>query len=175
MSPWTSEIIDRLRQHVAGGLSAKECAAELKSEFRHSFTRNAVISKAQRIGLRPGSLDMIAREKQRKRTSTKRLRPPMRVPIIQFEPVMPDDDLRIPQAQRRTLVELENHHCRFPIGEPSAADFFFCGAPTADLVGGRPYCAAHARRAYHSSSIPVSERAQARMSRFGHWAARVAE
>jgi GcrA cell cycle regulator len=175
MSPWTSEIIDRLRQHVADGLSAKECAAELKSEFQHSFTRNSVIGKAQRIGLRPGSLDMITREKQRKRNGIKRSRKlPMRTPIIQFEPVMPDDDLRIPQAQRRTLVELENHHCRFPVGEPGAADFFFCGAPTADVAGGRPYCRAHARRAYHSNSTPISERAQARMSRLGFWPARTA-
>jgi GcrA cell cycle regulator len=184
MSPWTSEIIDRLRQHMADGLSAKECAAELKSEFQHSFTRNSVIGKAQRIGLRPGSLDMITREKQRKRDGIKHPRkgrvlklhkPPMaRAPLAWPEPVTVDD-LRIPQAQRLTLVELENHHCRFPIGEVGSPDFFFCGAPTADMAGGRPYCRAHARRAYHSNSTPVSERAQARMSRLGHWAVRAAE
>jgi hypothetical protein len=35
--------------------------------------------------------------------------------------------------------------CRWPIGDPGAEDFFFCGGETA---AGLPYCVFHARIAY---------------------------
>lgn len=38
------------------------------------------------------------------------------------------------------LLELENHHCRYPLGDH--APFVFCGAQRAD---GSSYCVAHDR------------------------------
>ena len=35
--------------------------------------------------------------------------------------------------------------CQWPIGDPSAQDFKFCGAP---IEPGRPYCAKHCEQAY---------------------------
>jgi len=35
--------------------------------------------------------------------------------------------------------------CQWPIGDPSAQDFKFCGAP---IEPGRPYCAKHCEAAY---------------------------
>jgi GcrA cell cycle regulator len=139
--------------------------------------KNSIIGRRGRLGLsKSHPLKNVDVKRPRKGRVPKLHKPPMaRPPLPPPEPVTVDD-LRIPQAQRRTLVELENHHCRFPVGEPSAADFFFCGAPTADLAGGRPYCAAHTRRTRGPRiALPVSERAQARMSRLGHWAARAVE
>jgi hypothetical protein len=43
---------------------------------------------------------------------------------------------------------LTNDSCRWPHGQPGTKTFHFCGAPGADLEGGRPYCERHARRAY---------------------------
>ena len=51
----------------------------------------------------------------------------------------------IPIGQRRTLLELTEETCRWPIGDPGSADFFFCGGQTAT---GLPYCAYHSRVAY---------------------------
>lgn len=48
----------------------------------------------------------------------------------------------------KSLFELTNESCRWPHGRPGAANFFFCGAPGADLENGRPYCAHHMQRAY---------------------------
>jgi len=48
----------------------------------------------------------------------------------------------------KTLFELTNDSCRWPHGQPGTKAFHFCGAPGADLEGGRPYCERHARRAY---------------------------
>jgi GcrA cell cycle regulator len=58
-----------------------------------------------------------------------------------------------PPRSSKTLLELTNDSCRFPHGEPGTRGFFFCGAPEADLEGGRPYCARHARLAYSSAAI----------------------
>ena len=48
----------------------------------------------------------------------------------------------------KRLFELTNDSCRWPHGQPGTKAFHFCGAPGADLEGGRPYCERHARRAY---------------------------
>ena len=55
------------------------------------------------------------------------------------------DDLAIPAKQRKHLLDLEPGDCRFPVGDPQEADFFFCGAKK---ESGLPYCKGHAMRAY---------------------------
>jgi len=44
----------------------------------------------------------------------------------------------------KTLLDLESHDCRWPIGEPRHPDFHFCGAPQ---LPGHPYCEQHWRLA----------------------------
>jgi GcrA cell cycle regulator len=56
----------------------------------------------------------------------------------------PGIDAGIPLSQRRSFLELTDDTCRWPVGDPCNADFFFCGAqPLPD----KPYCAAHCARA----------------------------
>jgi GcrA cell cycle regulator len=55
----------------------------------------------------------------------------------------------IPIGQRRTLLELTEQTCRWPIGDPGSGDFFFCGG---NPIGGLPYCAYHSRVAYQAAS-----------------------
>ena len=43
---------------------------------------------------------------------------------VEPEPEMLDNV--IPIGQRRTLLELTEQTCRWPIGDPGSADFFFC-------------------------------------------------
>jgi GcrA cell cycle regulator len=57
-----------------------------------------------------------------------------------------------PRPRGISLLELTNETCRFPHGDPGEPGFFFCGAPDADLEGGKPYCAQHARRAYNGAA-----------------------
>jgi GcrA cell cycle regulator len=70
-------------------------------------------------------------------------------------------DADIPLAQRRTLLTLENQHCRWPVGEVGEPDFFFCGHPSADVLDGRPYCAWHAMRASGGRPAPRPAQAEA--------------
>jgi len=55
-------------------------------------------------------------------------------------------ELFIPVEQRLTLLELNEHTCKWPIGDPLTKDFYFCGQHSDE---GRPYCEFHSRRAYH--------------------------
>jgi GcrA cell cycle regulator len=57
----------------------------------------------------------------------------------------------VPMGQRCSILELNESTCRWPIGDPSAVDFFFCGGKT---IEGLPYCGFHSRIAYQ----PASER-----------------
>ena len=55
-------------------------------------------------------------------------------------------ELFIPVDQRLTLLQLSEHTCKWPIGDPLTPDFYFCGQHSED---GKPYCEFHSRRAYH--------------------------
>lgn len=58
------------------------------------------------------------------------------------QPVSNSVELEIPLQQRKTLLELSDAVCRFPIGDVGEEGFFFCGGQTNDRP---PYCAYHTR------------------------------
>jgi GcrA cell cycle regulator len=43
------------------------------------------------------------------------------------------------------LLQLLDHHCRWPIGDPRGHRFYFCAA---DREAGVPYCSFHMRKAF---------------------------
>ncbi len=55
-------------------------------------------------------------------------------------------ELYIPEDQRLSLLQLNEHTCKWPIGDPLTPDFYFCGQHSDE---GKPYCEFHSRRAYH--------------------------
>ncbi|MCI4665010.1 MAG: GcrA cell cycle regulator [Neomegalonema sp.] len=63
-------------------------------------------------------------------------------------------------ARKLHLLELNERTCKWPIGDPSTDDFYFCGLPCAPE---KPYCAAHVQVAYQPmSSRRDRERTRAR-------------
>jgi GcrA cell cycle regulator len=60
-------------------------------------------------------------------------------------------DAAIPISDRVTILELNGSMCRWPIGDPTSAEFRFCGCRA---VGTLPYCQEHARVAFQ----PVADR-----------------
>jgi GcrA cell cycle regulator len=48
-----------------------------------------------------------------------------------------------------SLLDLTEKTCKWPIGDPSSVDFFFCGLPS---IASKPYCSEHAAVAYHTIS-----------------------
>ena len=140
---WTDERVETLKKLWTDGLSASQIAAELGG-----ITRNAVIGKVHRLGLsgRAKSPTAAAAPAQaRAHTHMLRVhRPSIRgntalAHAFEME-VDPEPELIdniIPIGQRRTLLELNEDTCRWPIGDPGSADFFFCGGRT---ITGLPYC-----------------------------------
>ncbi len=152
---WTDERVEMLKKLWADGLSASQIAAELGG-----ITRNAVIGKVHRLGLsgRTKSPSSAAPRPRKPRTHMLRVsRPAMRGNTalahayeyeVEAEPGLVDNV--IPIGQRRTLLELTEETCRWPIGDPGGSDFFFCGGQS---VPGLPYCAYHSRVAYQPANV----------------------
>ncbi|KKB08389.1 GcrA family cell cycle regulator [Devosia chinhatensis] len=55
-------------------------------------------------------------------------------------------ELFIPEDKRLNLLQLNEHTCKWPIGDPLTKDFYFCGQHSQESG---PYCEFHSRRAYH--------------------------
>lgn len=64
------------------------------------------------------------------------------------------DDLQIPEAQRRQLLELNESTCRWPVGDPGSPGFFFCGATP---MPEKPYCDKHCAVAYDKPATGKSQ------------------
>jgi GcrA cell cycle regulator len=154
---WTDERVETLKKLWADGLSASQIAAELGG-----ITRNAVIGKVHRLGLsgRAKSPSSAAPRPRKPRAHSHVLRVP-RAAIrgntalayaydLELEPEPELIDNVIPLGQRRTLLELNEDTCRWPIGDPGSPDFFFCGGQT---VTSMPYCAYHSRVAYQPANM----------------------
>jgi len=154
---WTDERVELLKKLWADGLSASQIAAELGG-----ITRNAVIGKVHRLGLsgRAKSPSSATPRPRKPRTHSHMLRvprPAMRGNTAlahafeyEAEPEPEVLDNIIPIGQRRTLLELNEMTCRWPIGDPGSADFFFCGG---QVVTNLPYCAYHSRVAYQPPNM----------------------
>jgi GcrA cell cycle regulator len=162
---WTEPRVEMLRTLWGDGLTASQIAAELGD-----CTRSAVIGKICRLGLTGRQLAQRA-AKARARAGMPRSKPradawiPRKIEqtrvrrvvqmgghfqvLKQIDYQLPDEmpAEAIPLKQRKTLVELANHHCRWPYGHPTEPGFFFCGDPSADLLGNRPYCRIHSMQA----------------------------
>ena len=160
---WTDERVELLKKLWTDGLSASQIAAELGG-----ITRNAVIGKVHRLGLSgraksPSS----AAPRQRRARPTHMMRVPraaMRGNTalatsyaydheVEAEPE-PIENI-IPMGQRRTLLELTENTCRWPIGDPSGAEFFFCGGQP---ISSLPYCSFHSRIAYQPAAARREKR-----------------
>jgi GcrA cell cycle regulator len=154
---WSDDRVEQLKKLWEAGLSASQIAAELGN-----VTRNAVIGKVHRLGL-SGRAKSPATAAPRQRKAARPAQHMMRVarPVSRgntalahvFEVEVESDpvtfDNVVPMSQRRSLLELNEATCHWPVGDPSSADFFFCGGKA---LSGLPYCAQHSRVAYQPAS-----------------------
>lgn len=151
-SPWRDDAnVELLRKRWHDGCTASEIAREIPG-----LTRNAVIGKVHRLGLPARVYADPARHTVKPRAPRPKAG---RLTMHRLDagagiapaPLPPPSviDAEIPLLQRRSILQLTSDTCRFPVGDPQAAGFFYCGAAPAS---GRPYCAAHARRAGDGSA-----------------------
>ena len=137
---WTDERVARLEELWSEGYTARQIAESLGS-----VTRNAVIGKANRMGLSKPTKSSLTR--QRKRQEGARVRPTKEEEVLI---VTPDSGV--------SILTLTTATCRWPIGHPGEENFFFCGAGT---KSGQPYCEAHSRLAYQTPTPKVAKKRSA--------------
>jgi len=150
---WTPDRIEQLRSCVAAGMTCSTIAAAI------GVTRNAVIGKIHRLGLssgRPAGAPARASTNCPPRARHPRVPTQRRLLRLAYAQASVGEqaplNVLVASAHPRSLVEITERQCRWPIGDPAAADFVFCGN---DAITGFTYCLGHARMAYRA---PASRR-----------------
>jgi GcrA cell cycle regulator len=145
---WTDERVELLRKLWSEGLSASQIAAQLGS-----VTRNAVIGKVHRLGLsgraapsKPARPAFKAPRPQRPAAAAPSAPRRISEPATSAPAAEPPPPVRYVEEApgSATVLTLGAHMCKWPIGDPSAEGFTFCGRRATD----GPYCGEHARIAY---------------------------
>ena len=140
---WTKERIATLERLWAQGRSAGTIAKALGG-----ISRSAVLGKIFRLRLGDAPKPAPKTERSAKAVAPAPHKPRAKVrgPARRRGVATTAPPARAPK--HKSLFELTNRCCRWPHGSPGAKNFFFCGAPGADVESGVPYCADHMKRAY---------------------------
>ena len=133
---WSDDRVEQLKTLWTEGLSASQIARALGG-----VTRNAVIGKVHRLGL-AGRASPSRSERPRLPVTHKAPVVRTHVPAVQ---VVEEDPVTLDDGSHATVLTISDRMCRWPIGDPAATEFHFCGHSP---KSGSPYCEAHARKAY---------------------------
>ena len=173
--PWTDARVAHLKVRWSQGVTARRIARELGG----GISRSAVLGKIHRLGFAELSPRAWVHRSHLKRAGERRISQELSAAlrrtfarrqwappawVIEAKPYVDDPrvDADIPWAQRRSLLELTEGACRWPVGDPSHPDFFFCGA---QALRGELYCAAHRARAYRPAAEKIPPAASPRRRR----------
>ena len=135
---WTEEKVAKLKELWSKGHTASQIAEALGDT-----TRNAVIGKAHRL-----NLEASAPSTQSSQSSTSVNRPVIRgsAPIsrkAKFQSILLDKNFE--PENPKSLEELTDQTCKWPIGHPNEEKFYFCGRKP---EGEFPYCKLHVLYAF---------------------------
>ena len=136
---WTSEKVEKLKELWTKGHTASQIAAALGDT-----TRNAVIGKAHRLNLeaRAPSKQSVSSKLRENKQSPKRGAAPMSRKA-KFQAILLDKSFE--PENPKSLEELTEVTCKWPIGHPNEEKFYFCGRkPESDF----PYCKLHVLYAF---------------------------
>jgi GcrA cell cycle regulator len=149
---WTPEHSEALRQYLARGMSYSEISAAINSKFNTSYSRNAAIGRAKRMGLSSSDdprkdahvhwAPRTAAKASGLHTSRERHVPDFIRPIPVLERANAPKLRCIEIVPRHlSLVDLETGDCRYPYGgEADGEPITFCAHPRRE---GSSYCTPH--------------------------------
>lgn len=146
---WSNERVEELRRLWGQGQTASRIA-----ELLGGVTRNAVIGKAHRLGLR-GRPSPIRRDENAPFVRVSRPSQPAQAagePAAEQAPQPVAETPAPVQAQPTVQAKAPQsggRSCSWPVGDPKQPGFHFCGH---EALVGRPYCAAHCSMAYQRKS-----------------------
>lgn len=157
---WTADAIEALKQLALEGRSASAIAAAIGAP-----SRNAVIGKANRIGIKltgsnwkhsaPGAGRAVVDRPRRAAfpRSNPSSSPRTPTPALPHERVRKATwlfaETRIGQMRRIGLEAIAESDCKWPLGDPAEEDFAYCGL---EVAKGQSYCAGHCRLAYRTGN-----------------------
>jgi len=78
--------------------------------------------------------------------------------VEEAQPMRVAHEVVVPMSVRVTIVDLKESMCKWPLGDPTSADFRYCGS---SAYGTTPYCQHHGKLAYQ----PVQDRRRDRDKR----------
>jgi GcrA cell cycle regulator len=169
--PWTAEAVENLKRLALEGRSASAIAAALGAA-----SRNAVIGKANRIGIK---LDGDGRAAHHGKTRTRADRAHWAVTNVRpgasgsgsavaREPERKTAwifcQAEVGEMRRVSFDEICEFACRWPLGDPRTGEFAYCGLTPAK---GQSYCAGHCRMAYRPPNAGASRSLRQRQGMLG--------
>lgn len=157
---WDAERLEVLKHLWKNGWSAKQIAHRLGGT-----TRNAILGKLHRLGLsgtvskKQLYMTSIDKRPERKLTRKIKLTPRPKQGLrrssltgvtmctspgdVKLPYVSAAEELIVPFAERKGVLELQANDCRWPIGDPRMEDFHFCNGRK---MSGYSYCEHHVQK-----------------------------
>ena len=117
---WTPEKVGKLKQLWGKGNTAGQVASIIGE-----VTRNAVIGKAYRLNLAAKSVQKKNSFNQISQHQENAPQPERKTRGSRFKSLLLDKNFE--PENPKSLEELHDEICRWPIGHPNEPDFYFCG------------------------------------------------
>ena len=135
---WTPEKVSKLKELWGKGNTAAQIASIIGE-----VTRNAVIGKAYRLNLAVKSIPKINNFKQVSHLRTNTEQPDRKTRRSKFKSLLLDKNFE--PENPKSLEELHDEICRWPIGHPDEPNFYFCGRKSMKNFS---YCKLHVLYAF---------------------------
>lgn len=147
---WTDEAVEELKRMWDRGMTTGQIAKAL------NVTKNSIIGKVHRLCLtaRPSPIKKAPSAKADKKATgsakpskgEKNKKSSVSSPLsVSDEKLSGSAENKVIEETNIPLVKLDNHTCRWPLGDPRDDDFCFCGK---HVKTGQTYCEEHAAVAY---------------------------
>ena len=136
---WTREREEKLKELWKKGHTASQIA-----EILGGTTRNAVIGKAHRLKLAARATSKKSKNVKKQSFDNNEVKNEKFISRkARFKSLLLDKNFE-PESPK-TLEQLEDKNCRWPIGHPNEKNFYFCGRTP---VEGFSYCKLHVLYAF---------------------------
>ena len=135
---WTDEKVEKLKELWTKGHTASQIAAALGDT-----TRNAVIGKAHRLNLEARAPSKHSGASVSRENKQIRRGPAPTSRKAKFQSILLDKNFE--PENPKSLEELTDTTCKWPIGHPDEKDFYFCGRSSLKDFS---YCKLHLLYAY---------------------------
>lgn len=140
MPIWSEEVVVQLRSLAEQGFSASQAAANFVGMTRNSAVGLAFRRKFHFAGGKGGGPNHVASgepKKKRERMISFPKRSYRKVPEVVIALSVAVTEADVAPRRKVSILELTEQTCRFPLGDPLAPDFGYCGAKPHPNY---PYC-----------------------------------